>query len=79
MWWRIVFCDDHSVQQRREQSAQPDQDQTVQVPQPNPLLSASEYQQLLAQDEYLRLTRRTGDPTREDVGRLRESGMDLQR
>ncbi len=47
-----------SVQQRREHSAKPDQDQTVDVPQPNARSSAVECQQLLAQGENLRLTQR---------------------
>src|SRR5262249_57426798 len=46
----LRLYDDHSVQRRREQSTQPDQAKTVQVPQPNALSSASEYQHRLAQD-----------------------------
>jgi hypothetical protein len=55
----LGLYDDRSVQQRRELWAKPDQDQTVDVPQPNARSSAVEYHQLLSKDENLRLTSRT--------------------
>jgi hypothetical protein len=50
--------DDNGIHHRREQSKQPDQNQTVDVPQADPLSRlAAQHQQLLAKNEDLRIAR----------------------
>ena len=56
----LRFDADHRIQQRREETTKPDQNQTIDVPQSDPLRRpAAQTQQLLAKNEELDFTRGT--------------------
>ena len=72
--------DDNGVHHRWEQSGQPDQNQTIDVPQADPLSRpTAQHQQLLAKNENIRLARSASLERQRRASRIRLSSANIER